>query len=269
MVYGLPHPTQLMSNAPPSRDQTAVLTPSASAFDGLLPEAAAVVEARAPHLWVSGLLQEEEHVVAHAVEKRRREFTAGRNCARLALKRLGMAPVAIGTGDFREPLFPAGVSGSITHTQGYCAAAVVRTGAVLSIGVDAESNERLCPSVVDLVLNADEQRMVQAFGLACSADMLLFSIKEAFFKATFPLLRKYLEFSDTIVTLSPTERSFDVRLVRADMRARLGQARIVGRYRFERRRLYTAVSLFAPVLEAGSHPNSQTDAKICCRSVAR
>jgi 4'-phosphopantetheinyl transferase EntD len=208
-------------------------------------EGSAIAEVRSPNLCLSGLLPEEERLVAGAVESRRREFTTGRNCARLALQQLGMAPTAIGIGSFREPLFPAGVSGSITHTREYCAAAVVRIGAALSIGIDAEFNQPLNRAVADLVLTPSERQMICAFDYGCCADALVFSIKEAFFKAVFPFLLQYLEFSDSVVTLSAADRTFRVSLQNADMTGRLGGSRIVGRYQFDTRHLYTAVSLLS------------------------
>jgi 4'-phosphopantetheinyl transferase EntD len=229
---------------PPARSATPDGVPSA--FDGLLVEGAAVAETRAPYVCLSGLLPEEETIIAGAVENRRREFAAGRNCARLALGKLGIPPTAIGTGIFREPLFPLGVAGSITHTREYCAAAVTWTGAALTIGIDAELNRPLDRSVANLILSQDERRMAPAFGNACNLDALIFSIKEAFFKAFFPLCRQYLDFADAVVVLSSTDRSFRLRLVRADMAAILGRAKILGRYNFDSQYVYAAVSLLSP-----------------------
>lgn len=218
----------------------------ATAFDGLLAEGSVVAEMRAPHFRLSGLMPEEEALVVGAVDVRRLEFAAGRNCARLALERLGFAPAAIGVGTFREPLFPSGTAGSITHTRKYCAAAVVRTGPILSIGIDAEFNKPLERSVAEVILSPHERRMVRTLAIECSADALVFSIKEAFFKAIFPLCRQYLEFSDATVALSPKNSTFRVHLLKADINARLGQARLIGRYRFDMEHLYTAVSLLSP-----------------------
>lgn len=89
------------------------------------------------------LFPEEERVVARAVEKRRREFTTGRACARLALERLGIGAVAIPNGERGEPLWPSGVVGSITHCRGYCGCAVAKAGDVVVVGIDAEVHEPL------------------------------------------------------------------------------------------------------------------------------
>src|SRR6202022_3165764 len=65
----------------------------------------------------------EESLIVNAVEARRREFITARRCAREALAKLGYAPVPIRAGRKREPLWPAGLVGSITHTTGFRAAA--------------------------------------------------------------------------------------------------------------------------------------------------
>lgn len=81
------------------------------------------------------LLPGEEAVVARAVEKRRLEYTTTRHLARTALGRLGLSPIAIGTGGNREPLWPAGIVGSMTHCRGYRAAAVAWGGGGGGVGL--------------------------------------------------------------------------------------------------------------------------------------
>jgi 4'-phosphopantetheinyl transferase EntD len=54
-----------------------------------------------------------------SVEKRWREFAAGRSCARKALAASGHAPVAVLQGAGREPVWPQGIVGSITHCSTY------------------------------------------------------------------------------------------------------------------------------------------------------
>jgi hypothetical protein len=70
------------------------------------------------------LFPEEEKIIAHAVEARRREFATVRVCARACLARLGYAQVPILPGVGGTPTWPAGVQGSMTHCAGYAAAAV-------------------------------------------------------------------------------------------------------------------------------------------------
>jgi 4'-phosphopantetheinyl transferase EntD len=69
------------------------------------------------------------------------EFTIGRDHAKRALNELGV-PAELPVGPNRAPLWPTGVTGSITHTHGpgrsYFAAAVAKTSDIRKIGIDAE-----------------------------------------------------------------------------------------------------------------------------------
>ena len=71
------------------------------AFERLLPAGVAVVEA-SPLADSYPLHDEERAVIAGAVPKRRREFAAGRHCARLALARLGVEDVKLYDGSWSE-----------------------------------------------------------------------------------------------------------------------------------------------------------------------
>ena len=88
-------------------------------------------------------LPAEESIIGRAVEKRRKEFITARSCARVALGELGIDPVPIMRGEKDMPLWPDGIVGSITHTNGYRAAIVAHGLAVRSLGIDAEPHEPL------------------------------------------------------------------------------------------------------------------------------
>ncbi len=222
---------------------------STTRFSGLLPPETAMVEATNPALWEGGLLPEEAAFIRQAVPKRQREFTAGRNCARLAMQQLGIAPVPpVRVGAQREPLFPAGLSGTLTHTHDYCAAAVLRQGEILSIGIDAEVNDPLGDDIARLVLLPAEQAMVQAVAVpGLCAGKLVFSIKEAFYKAYFQVAGRYLDFLDACVSLAPEEGSFTLQVVRADVPAPFAGSTWRGRYAFDAQRVYSAVAIQAAI----------------------
>ena len=95
------------------------------------------------------LLPEEEAVISRAVEKRRREFRTVRHCARRALSELRLPPAAVLPGERREPAWPPGIVGSLTHCTGYRAAAVAHRRDVLTVGIDAEPHEPLPADVAD------------------------------------------------------------------------------------------------------------------------
>ncbi len=162
------------------------------------------------------LFPEEEAVIANAVDKRRREFTTVRHCARRALARLGHGSVPILPGQQGVPRWPAGLVGSMTHCQGYRAAVLGRIGDFASIGVDAESNEPLPEGVLDAVARDRERAEMAGFAATYPDvcwDRLLFSAKEAVYKTWFPLTGRWLDFAEADIAVTPDAGSFVARLL--------------------------------------------------------
>jgi 4'-phosphopantetheinyl transferase EntD len=153
------------------------------------------------------LYPSERHLVADAVASRRGEFAAGRNAARAALRALNIAPCALDKQADGTVRWPAGIFGSITHIDGFCAAVVTRSAH--SVGIDAAAREVLAPALAALICTEHDLATIarlpaaaRQYGLA-----LIFSAKEAFYKAYFPLARRFLEFSD--VSLTPAAPAQD------------------------------------------------------------
>jgi len=168
------------------------------------------------------LLPEERPAVARAVESRQREHAAVRACARRCLVRLGVGAVAIPTGPGRAPVWPAGVVGSLTHADGYRAAAVARADRVVGLGIDAEVHAPLPDGVLDVVAAADERTRLGVAAPGVHGDRVLFSAKESVFKAWWPLVGEWLDFLEADVTLGAgvpdgdgvVVGGFDARLLR-------------------------------------------------------
>ncbi len=169
----------------------------------VLPAGAVAVEARGD-LPGASLLPEEQALIAGAVGRRRREFATGRACAHAALAQLGLPLSPLLNGAHREPLWPAGVVGSLTHCAGYRAAAVARSAEVLSLGIDAEPDAALPDGLLRSVgLPAERERLAALPAGPVHWDRLLFSAKEAVYKAWFPLARRGLEFHQAEITIAP------------------------------------------------------------------
>jgi 4'-phosphopantetheinyl transferase EntD len=162
------------------------------------------------------LFPEEEAVIARAVDKRRREFTTARACARAALAKLGQPPVPILPGERGAPGWPDGVVGSITHCAGYRACAVARSDEVRTVGLDAEPHDKLPDGVLEAVTSEPERAMLAALAAARPQvcwDRMLFCIKESVYKAWFPLTRRWLGFEDASVDIDPAAGTFAARLL--------------------------------------------------------
>jgi 4'-phosphopantetheinyl transferase EntD len=179
-------------------------------IERLVPRGVATAETREDILEIE-LFEEEQRSMGRAVEKRRREFVTGRACARDALRRLGVSVVAITNGPHGEPLWPTGVVGSITHCRGYRACAVARIEKVTSLGIDAEENAPLPEGVLEQVAFGPELDLVTPTG-GVQMDRLLFSAKEAIYKAWFPLAQRWLGFEDVNLELDAATRTFRARL---------------------------------------------------------
>ena len=166
------------------------------------------------------LFREEEQVIAHAVPSRRRDFAAVRSCARACLERLGYASVPILPGVGGAPTWPAGIRGSMTHCTGYAAAAVGTVPPISAIGIDAEPDAPLPDGVLGLIATAAEHDHLAATQRECEGphwDRLLFSAKEAVYKAWFPLVGGWLDHHDAEISFDPQHRTFTALLSRDDL----------------------------------------------------
>jgi 4'-phosphopantetheinyl transferase EntD len=153
----------------------------ADALAALLPEAGIG--------WADPRLTPPGHLPTGAIPPRRREFAAGRAAAAQAMARFGvMANVAMG--DDRAPIWPEGLTGSITHTRSIALAVVLRAG---PIGIDLEPEGAVTPDLCPEILLPDE-RANPALATA------IFCAKEATFKAQYPLTKAMFGFDRIAIT---------------------------------------------------------------------
>jgi 4'-phosphopantetheinyl transferase EntD len=195
------------------------------------------------------LFPEEEAVIARSVDKRRREFATARACARRAMATLGLPPVPVLPGERGAPTWPPGVVGSMTHCDGYRAAAVALEEKVRTVGVDAEPNGPLPDRVLEAIALPPEIEWLKGVAGDSSGvcwDRLLFSAKESIYKAWFPLTRRWLNFEEAVVTPDPAEGTFAARLLVSgpvvDGRTLTGFA---GRWMVDRGLVATAITVLA------------------------
>ncbi|GLY02175.1 MULTISPECIES: 4'-phosphopantetheinyl transferase superfamily protein [Actinoplanes] len=147
------------------------------------------------------LFPAEEAVIARAVDKRRREFTTVRHCARAALAQLGVAAAPIVPGERGAPGWPAGIVGSMTHCAGFRGSAVAWSSEVTAIGLDAEPAGPLPDGVLEAVARPEEILALDRAARGVPWDRLLFSAKESVYKAWFPIAHRFLDFSEARLDL--------------------------------------------------------------------
>lgn len=183
-------------------------------IESLLPDWVASRE-RTTDVGEAGLFPAEREVLVRAVAKRRAEFSTARACAREALAELGQPPVPILPGERGAPQWPAGIVGTMTHCDGYRAAAVASATRAVGLGVDAEPHGPLPDGVLRLVsLPEERERLAELTATRPEVhwDRLLFTIKESVYKVWFPITRTWLDFSGASVEIQPAEQRFTAEL---------------------------------------------------------
>lgn len=159
---------------------------------------------------------------------RRGEFAAGRMAARLALAELGVRGHDLVVAPDRRPVWPSDIVGSITHTEGFCAAAVAKRQNHLGVGIDAERLDRpIVGQVRDSICHRSE---LDAATDEPHAAHVIFSAKESFFKAYYPQTLHWIGFHDANVVLSPADNSFQITLISPTAPRPAGLASVSGRY---------------------------------------
>ncbi|KAB7762974.1 phosphopantetheinyl transferase [Xanthomonas maliensis] len=162
--------------------------------------------------------------IARSVRKRQAEYFFGRLAARQAMRQQALidpaAPVQVGTGGAREPLWPPGIIGSISHTERLAAAAVVPAESRRGIGIDLEHlvSPEAREALLAAVVNPVELDLLHTVQMACgwTHDALLtlvFSAKESLFKASFAAVGRYFDFAAAhVVEVQPAVGRLQLRL---------------------------------------------------------
>ncbi|MBW6528621.1 4'-phosphopantetheinyl transferase superfamily protein [Sphingomonas sp. RHCKR7] len=153
--------------------------------------------------------------IADARPIRRAHYVAGRLCARRALARLGIDHMPSRRDDATAD-WPEGYAGSISHTAGYAVAVAARRAAYASLGIDVEQplSAALEADLAPLVLTPAERDRFARHDVVHLVT-LAFSIKEAVFKALWPLTRVRFEPEDVELIELGAQGAVTVRLVRS------------------------------------------------------
>lgn len=140
----------------------------------------------------------EKALVEKAGVQRQSHFSTGRHCAREALADFGANDAEILMGEVKEPLWPAGFIGSISHSKKLTGAIVARAGDIAAIGLDIETIGGVNRDMWDMLFVDTEQTFLDTLDDAKQAlfATLMFSFKEAFYKLQYPLTKQYLDFKE-------------------------------------------------------------------------
>lgn len=182
---------------------------SQSLLYGLYPEGVIVRVSTYP-AEIDLLFSGERELVKKSALERQKSFAKGRRCAKQCLDSLGITHFPILRGSMREPIWPEGIRGSITHCQGYSAAAVSASVHIASLGIDIEKIEDIGRLPREIVCTDEEQSWLEELSPPerSSFAYLIFSAKESLYKALFIHHRKFIEFTDVDIAVDIIDQSF-------------------------------------------------------------
>ncbi len=188
-----------------------------------------------------------------ATPLRQFEFVVGRTCVAEAMRSLGVLAAPVRRRPNGAPVWPAGIRGSITHTIGFVSAAVVGAANAGAIGIDSEE-----------ILAAERARRVASVfatpaevDAACSAGLdkqaaitLVFSAKEAIFKALNASVHRVFDFHDVQITeVNGHRRQFTAVVLQTLSDALPAGSCLNGSFDIDRRRVHTGVIVAPKVRE--------------------
>lgn len=161
---------------------------------------------------IEDLLPEERVYVETSVASRQVEFATGRVLARRLLEALGLSEAPIRRDADRVPIWPAGVLGSISHTDDACLVALTLDPALRGVGVDVEMDAPRSARFFERITTSAERSRLGTETEGCAEASRIFSAKEAVYKACFPRLREFWGFRDVEVEIDAATGSFTARV---------------------------------------------------------
>lgn len=133
--------------------------------------------------------------IASAVHKRKAEYLVGRYLSKILLANKNL-PSQVEIGNHRQPIWPMQWIGSITHTHNRAVSCLASKEDISLLGIDLENwlDENSANRIKAEVISKEELSVLTGNMPYRHAVTLAFSAKESFFKASYPLVKKYFDF---------------------------------------------------------------------------
>ena len=150
------------------------------------------------------LFPSEKKLIENCSPKRQIDFCKGRYCAHQALEKLGRSGFAILRDPNGAPIWPFGITGSISHSGEMAAAVVAKKAEILAIGLDLQiTNQTLPFKVLTTFFHSDEIKnfLNVPDSLSELFSYAVFSAKESILKCYYTLNRSILNLHEISVKL--------------------------------------------------------------------
>ncbi|MCT2386659.1 4'-phosphopantetheinyl transferase family protein [Erwinia pyrifoliae] len=150
-----------------------------------------------------------------AVSKRRAEYLVSRYGLQQALASFGVERFVLGNAADRAPVWPQGITGSLSHTQQQVCALLTRDRNLL-LGIDCEQIMTLSvgKETQSMLINQQERERLEQCSMPFNTALtVVFSLKESLYKALYPHLKQFMDFSAAeVVECHPDMRQVGLRL---------------------------------------------------------
>ena len=195
----------------------------------------------------------DDPAILRATEKRQREFSAGRAAAQTALRKLGLPSMEIPLGPNRNPLWPAGIVGSITHTAGLAVAVIGRSNEISGLGIDLEFSDAVKSELWATLFTLGEIKWIRAQPMSMQTGLatILFGAKESFYKFQYPRTGLWIDFHEAEITVSPETETFRLACMQNKANCILGESEFSGAYAVGHG--FTLVAMHSVQKDASSH----------------
>jgi len=192
------------------------------------------------------LIGDEVLAVEQVRPARAREFGAGRAAAREAMSLLGQPPRPVLQGEDRAPIWPRGLTGSISHSARDCLAVVTDAPEIRALGLDIEATAPLESALWPEICTMAELHWLASLGPSQRGHFakLVFSAKEAAYKAQYAVSRQMLGFHDLVLTIDLSKQRFAAEFT-AEVDGFIPGAILQGRFAILGAAFITAVELAA------------------------
>lgn len=129
--------------------------------------------------------------------KRRAEYFIGRYLAKQCLAEMGVQQFVLAADSNRCPQWPENLLGSISHSDDTAICVLARKRDYAAIGVDTENwvNADMAKDMCKMVMSPTEQQLGKTIVGDIRYFTHIFSAKESIFKALYPQVGRYFNFS--------------------------------------------------------------------------
>ncbi len=142
--------------------------------------------------------------LARATKNRKAEYLCGRVLAKFALSFYGYADSPVSADINRCPVWPNGITGSISHTDGYAICVIGKSCKISGVGIDIEAPFDLTTyhSISQVFVTPEEtEYLAKTFS---EEDLgwigtAVFSSKESIFKCLYPKYGQYFDFEEAVL----------------------------------------------------------------------